>query len=82
MSNENKIEVTEGAMTPDDHTAFIFRILMYLVSMEPDSILTVDLNQVLAATTGKQLKVRMEGAEFTASVVPELIIPEAAKVIH
>lgn len=65
---------TQGDMGPEEHNAFLLRIFMHLVSVSDLSILTVDLNDVLASTADRTMLVKLDGSTFIAQVIkiPEL----------
>lgn len=71
---------TEGDMTQEQHTAFILRIFQYLVETSDNGVLEVDLNDVMAKTTGRILQVRMEGHTFQARTMQGLLAPQAGEV--
>lgn len=61
-----QVTPVEGSMSSSEHTAFILRIFMYLVAVQPNKVLTVDLERVKALTGDHTLDVKLEGATFTA----------------
>lgn len=64
-----QVTPVEGAMTSADHTAFMLRIFMYLVAVQPHKRLVVDLERVKALTSDHTLDVTLDGSTFTAQAV-------------
>ncbi len=75
MAKSDTVTPTQGAMSADEHTAFLLRILMHLVAVSPGGNLEVDLNMVAMSTANKQLDVELDGPIFRAKVIPEIILP-------
>lgn len=67
---------TSGAMTQDEHTAFILRVFMYLVEKRNQRI-KVDLSDVMHKTRGRQLQIQLNGHIFEARTIADLILPTA-----
>lgn len=61
-----QVTPVEGDMTSADHTAFMLRIFMYLVAVQPNKTLVVDLERVKALTGDHTLDVTLDGPTFTA----------------
>lgn len=61
-----QVTPVEGSMSSSEHTAFMLRIFMYLVAVQPNKTLIVDLERVKALTGDHTLDVKLEGATFTA----------------
>lgn len=60
---------TEGAMDDREHMGFILRIFMHYIELTPNKQLSVDLNQVLKSTVGRQMQVKLNGATFEARTI-------------
>lgn len=72
VENPAGVTPTQGAMDEKQHTAFLLRIMVYLIEIQPTKRLAVDLEHVMQMTSGRQMQVRMEGPIFEARTIPDV----------
>jgi len=84
--SQGQVVPTQGTMSSAEHTAFMLRVLMYLVAKEDQQILEVDLNDVLAATKDKEMEVAIDREYFALRLIDrpvetksKLIMPSTQK---
>lgn len=64
-----QVTPTQGAMSAEEHNAFLLRIFMHLVSTSDGSQIKVNLHDVLASTANRTMMVNLDGETFTAQVM-------------
>lgn len=64
-----QVTPTQGAMSAEEHNAFLLRILMHLVSTSDGSQINVSLHDVLESTKDRTMMVSLNGDIFTAQVM-------------
>lgn len=75
------ITPTEGDYDDRQHMGFILRIFMHFVELTPNKIMNVNLNDVMASTTGRQMQVRLDGEIFEARTIAGPIVEEKPRLL-